>query len=166
MDDDDFLLELWRETRGQNNSYLEGFGDIKRKVRILLVISSIFITAFGSISFDLLKDNHNTIITTPLMLASILLLTIGLFGILISIPLLMISMMDSKVKLPMTSEQVKKLKNYTPAAITKGIIREYNIDMDHNIEKIDNKRRFVRIAERLIISSIFILVLAIALLLI
>jgi hypothetical protein len=162
--DGEFLVELWKEVREQNKIYLEGFNDIKKKIRIFLIICSIFLTFLGALFLEIFFGNLNLPINN-IFAIFIFLLFLASFSFLLAIIFSIKAIMSSRIKMPGTLKPIHQLKKYTPSGITKGLIKIYNKNIDYNTHKIDKKSGFASNVERLIIFGIFLIVSAIVLLL-
>lgn len=153
MEDGELLLESWRETRFQNNFYLESYEDMKKRLRLLILISSLFITIPLSSEYILGRILKNGILLGIFISGMIILM----FSIL---SMILIFKRD-KLKLPFTGNIYKKMGSYANTSITKGIIIEYNKDIDYNLGKLDKKWGKFLLIENFIIFGLFILFVAI-----
>lgn len=140
-----------QEVKDQYKVYLDGFNDIKQKNQVLLLICSLIITLPLS----------STVVLNKIISSSNLIIALFISGIIIlvtAIILLILSMRDTQVRIPLFDDFLNSIGKYKPLNIMKSFMKAYSSDLNLNIKRREKKRYILRWAEKFIIAGVILVI--------
>lgn len=137
---------LWHialnEVKDQFRIYLEAYDDIKKRVQILLIVCSLFITLplASDYAISLVLKNVPTLI----------LFVTGMILLIASIVLLIMAVHESPVRMPLFDDVISSIGKYRPVTILKALTFSYNANLYRNIRTMERRRILIKYAESFI----------------
>ena len=149
----DIVQYALEEVKDQYAIYIEGFDDIKKKAKILLLVCSLSITLPLS----------NSYITSKIMISDIFLVMFlsGILCLSISIIMLLISLFDVQVEMPYMDDIVNSIGKYQATKIKMAVLKTYTSNLNTMIKAIERKRIPIRFAEKFIIAGMILIIITI-----
>lgn len=140
-----------QEVKDQYKVYLDGFNDIKQKNQVLLLICSLIITLplSSTMVFNKIISSSNFIIA--LFISGIILLITAII-------LLILSMKETQVRIPLFEDFLSSIGKYKPLNIMKSFMKAYSNDLNLNITRREKKRYLLRWAEKFIIAGVILVI--------
>ncbi len=149
-DDLDLVNYALQEVKYQYRIYLEGFDDIKKKNQILLLICSLIITLPLSSDYIVSEIMKSTFFVGIFIS--------GVLCLIISIVLLLISMIDTQIEIPYFYDILNSIGKYRSINVKKAVVKRYAYNLDIIVKKIEDKRKPIRFAEKLILYGIILVI--------
>ncbi len=134
-----------------DNTYLNGFNDIREKCQFFLLICSLVITFPLSSSLLLNKIISSGYLFLGLYLSGLILLVI-------TIILLIFILREMEVRVPYFDDFISSINVYTPVNVMIAFMKAYSSDLNANIKQREKKRYLLKLIEKFIIAGIILVV--------
>lgn len=142
-----------KEAKYNFDNYMKTFDDIKSKVQIYLLTSSLIfgLSIFNATIMDRIMNTDKIVFVFIL----------GLILIIIAIILLFTVLKDITLQIPQYMHILKMVDKESPETVVRALVKGYDRDLQANVKKMRKRRTTVRYAEDMIIMGLILIVFAI-----
>lgn len=142
MNDEQLWQVALNEVKDQFKIYLETYDDIKKRVQILLIVCSLFIT------LPLASDYAISIVLKRI--PTLILFLTGMLLLIFSITILIMAVHESPVRMPLFDDVIRSVGRYRPSAILQALTFSYNANLNRNIRTMERRRILIKYSESFI----------------